>query len=380
MRMLDLAVPCARGLEPLVVAELEALGAERCVIEAGAVRAAGTWETVWRANLGLRLGRRVLVSLLDWAAPTAAALEDGLIDGVSRDPGLRELLSPDRTVAVHGASSRSRLNDPRAIGGMVREALRRAQRGWAGRSSPVAPRGPDLPLRVRVFKDVATLLIDTSGAALDARGGMDERRGSPRATVCAALFAAAEWDGEGGVCDPFAGDGRVLEEAVAACEGWMPGRSRHVWPFERLNSFDPERFAELRDGALDPVAPGCMLWAGDPNQRYVRDLRGWARGLGVDGRMRSRHTDPLHLAAPADRGLLVTAPPPGASPAQWGALGEALKHRFPNWTAVLLCREGWERHLGLRPRRKLVVRDGDLRGVIVVLDLWVGRRRDRGGE
>jgi len=375
--MLDLAVPCARGLEPLVVAELEALGAERVEIEAGSVRAAGTWETVWRANLGLRVGRRVLVSLLDWAAPTAGTLEDGLIEGVSRDPGLRELLSPDRTLAVHGASSRSRLNDARAVGGMTREALRRAQREWSGRSSPVAPRGPDLPLRVRVFKDVATLSLDTSGAALDGRGGMEERRGAPRATVCAALVAAAEWDGVGPLCDPFAGDGRVLEEAVAACEGWSPGRRRARWPFEALHSFDRARFGEVRDEAAAGLAPGCMVYAGDPNQRHVRDLRGWARGLGIDGRMRARHTEPGQLAAPEERGLLVTAPPPGASPAQWGALGEALKHRFVGWTAALLCRDGGERHLGLRPRRKLVVRDGDLRGVIVVLDLWVGRRRDR---
>ncbi len=370
--MIELIVPCASGLEPLVRAELESLGAERCTEQPGSVRAAGTWEVVWAANLGMRCGRRVLVGLADWPAFDAESLAGGLTDLLRRDPGLRALLPPDRSLAVHGSASASRLKDGRAISGIVRTALREAQRATTGRESAVAPRDPDLPLRVRVHQNHATLLLDTSGRALDARGGMPERRGGPRSTVCAALFTAAEWDGRGALCDPFAGDGRVLDEALAACEGWVPGRRREAWPFQGFSSWDEDAFRRVEPPRA--VAPGVMLYAGDPDQRKVRVLRDWGWEVGVDRRLRCRHTSLPQLASPEETGLLVSAPPVGGHPDDWADLGEALKHRFPGWTAALLCRDGGERHLGLRPRRSFRVRDGELQGTIVVLDLWVGKR------
>ncbi|MCO4773387.1 MAG: hypothetical protein KDA24_25365 [Deltaproteobacteria bacterium] len=373
--MLEIIVPCARGLEALVREEIEALGGERCSAQPGAVRGAGTWETVWRANLFLRCGRRVLVGLADWPAWNGASLGDGLVDLLRSDPGLRQILSPDRSVSVHGSASASRLEDGRAIADIVGEALRGEQRRRAGRESAPSSDAADLPLRVRVHGDHATLLLDTSGRPLDARGTAAEGPGHPRATVCAALFAAASWDGTGALCDPFAGDGRVLEEALAACEGWAPGRRRRRWPFEALSSWDPDAFAGL--GAPAPHAPGVSLYGGDPDQRSVRALRGWGDALGVGRRLRSRHTQLTHLGAPEDRGLVVTAPPAGGTSEDWSALGEVLKHRFVGWTAAVLCVDGGERHLGLRPRRSLKVRDGDLEGTIVVLDLWAGRLHGR---
>jgi 23S rRNA G2445 N2-methylase RlmL len=370
--ILELIVPCAGGLEPLVRAELEALGARDPVELAGAVRAGGTWETVWRANLGLRCGRRVLVGLADWDAWNAATLRDGLIERLRADPGLRDLLRPDRSIALHGSVSASRLADGRAVAGIVRGAILAAQSSATGTESRVLPAGADVPLRVRVHRDVATLLLDTSGWPLDQRGAR-ERADAPRATVCAALFAAAEWDGDGPLLDPFAGDGRVLEEALAACEGSAPGARRERWPFQQLRSFDPSRFRALPPPA--PVAPGVALHPGDPNQRVVQALRSWATALDVADRARCRHTHLSQLTAPAVHGLLVSAPPADLPQERWEQLGEALKHRFPGWTAALLCQGGGEKRLGLRPRRTVKVRDGGMDGTIVVLDLWAGRKR-----
>lgn len=370
--MLDLLVSCARGVEGLVENELDALGAEQCEQSPGVVRCAGTWETVWRANLALRCGRRVLVGLADWDAFDGESLRAGFLRRIGNDVGLQDLLRPDRSIAVHGTTSSSRLKDGRAVAGIVRSALHEFQKRCGNAQSSVAPNEPDLPLRIRVHRDRATLLLDTSGRPLDARGSDGERRGLPRATVCAALMAAACWDGQGALLDPYADDGRVLEEAVAVAEGWSPGARRARWPFQGLSSFDRAAFSRLERPT--PAAPGVMVHAGDPSQPRVRALRGWATDLGIEKRCRSRHTHISQLSAPEATGLMISAPPPDLDAEGWAQVGEALKHRFPGWTAALLCQGGGEKHLGLRPRRALRVRDGQLDGTIVVLDLWAGRR------
>jgi len=370
--MLELLVSCARGVEGLVVGELVALGAERCEEGRGVVRCAGTWETVWRANLSLRCGRRVLVGLADWDAFDMESLREGLVRHVGRDAGLQDLLRPDRSIAIHATTSSSRLKDGRAVAGAARTALRAVQQRRTSAQSPIASHDPDLPLRVRVHRDRATLLLDTSGRPLDARGDGGERRDSPRATICAALTVAAGWDGEGELLDPYADDGRVMEEAVAVAEGWAPGGERTRWPFQALRSFDRRAFDRLETPR--PAMPGVMVHVGDPSQSRVRALRTWAAELGIEKRCRSRHTHLSQLTAPQARGLLVSAPPSDLSGERWAQLGEALKHRFPGWTAALLCQGGGEKHLGLRPRVALRVRDGRLDATIVVLDLWAGRR------
>ena len=364
--MLEIIVPCARGLEGLVRAELESLGVERCQEQPGAVRGAGSWPEVRRVNRWSRCGRRVLVGLADWPAVDAAMLAGGLRDVVRRDPGIREVLAPERSLSVHASASRSRLRDGRAIAGIVREAIGEAQEVAFGRRAAVEPHGADLPLRVRIHKDLATLLLDTSGWPLDGRRGPEEP-GEPRRTVCAALLAASGWDGVGDVVDPFAGDGRVLEEVADALAERPPGR-RELWPWQGLAGEGEVATGGAPRGALPD---GLTLHAGSVDQREVRTLRSWAQQEGLP--VRARHTHLDQLAAPSEAGLVISAPG-SLSPKRWGQLGTALKHRFPGWRAALLCPGDAWKTLALKPSRTLRVKDGELDATIVALELWAGRK------
>ena len=72
--------------------------------------------------------------------------------------------------------------------------------------------------------------------------------------------------------------------------------------------------------------------------------------------------------------MLVT-PPYGARLAeearQWSRLGDLLKQRYAGWRAVVLA-GGADRgkHIGLRPERRIPVRNGPLDARILLFDLY----------
>jgi putative N6-adenine-specific DNA methylase len=56
---------------------------------------------------------------------------------------------------------------------------------------------------------------------------------------------------------------------------------------------------------------------------------------------------------------------------QWKALGDLFKRRFKGWTAAVLAGgPGLGKDIGLRPRRRIPVRNGPLPARILVFDLF----------
>jgi DNA-binding NtrC family response regulator len=80
---LQLVATCARGLEEILLAEVEALGVAEARAERGAVLFSGSWADCWRANWRLRTANRVLVE--------AAAPGDRSI--IYESAAMREVLS-----------------------------------------------------------------------------------------------------------------------------------------------------------------------------------------------------------------------------------------------------------------------------------------------
>jgi len=379
-RPLGLVATCARGLEELLRDELVACGADGPAIERGAVRFQGGKEDVWRANLELRTANRVLRELGRWPARDGASLAAGaraLVGSAESAAAGGDLFDPDRTLAVHAVGAASWALDLRWAALAVKDGLVDGQRDRWGRRSTVERRIPDLPLRLHLSEGEATLLLDTSGEPLDRRGYRDVSTTAPlRETLAAACVLAAGWDGKGPVVDPMCGSGTLLVEAAWIAAGVAPGSLRRSWIFERFPEFDPRAFARLRSRCSP--APGAAFPELLGNDRSAEALRAAGRNLERAG-LRSRATlvrgEAAELEPPPGPGLLVVNPPYGeraaADAGQWRALGDLLKRRFAGWRAVVLAGgAGLGKEIGLRPRRRLPVRNGPLEARILVFDLY----------
>lgn len=377
---LRLVATCALGLEELLAGELRALGVAAIEAQRGAVKFAGSWRDVWRANWRLRTANRVLVVLGDWPAADGDALAAGARRLVVADrswDGLagERLFAPDRTLAIRATSSGSQMRDVRWLTLKTKDGLVDGQRDRFGRRSSIAKRDPDLALRVWLHRDHASLLLDTSGLSLDHRGYRRQSTEAPvREQIAAACVLASGWDGRGPVVDPMCGSGTLLAEAGWWALGWPPGNLRR-FAFHRLPNFDREAWDDIRREPVPRPNPDVTLHGVDRDGEALHAARVNLAAARLADRTSLERGDAFSWTPPAGPGLVLVNPAWGerldSDPAEWRRLGDLLKQRYAGWRAVVLAGDPDRgKHIGLKPSRRLPVQNGPIDARILVFELY----------
>ena len=337
---LQIVATCALGLEEILAAELSELSVDSPVKEKGAALYQGNWEMVWRCNWRLRTANRVLVKLGDWAAEDG----DGLAAGVSRlvrgsgklswqGLAASQLFSPEHTLAIRATSSASKVRDTRWVALRVKDGFVDAQREQYGRRSSVDKENPDLPLRVWLHRDRASLLLDTSGEPLDRRGYRVQTTAAPvRENVAAACVLKSGWDGRGPILDPMCGSGTLLAEAASIAMGRAAGELRQGWSFQRLPNYDRSVFARIRKEPIPALCQDLRLFGIDNLGKAIQAARLNLKRAELLDRTVLKVANAFDFEPPPGPGLLLVNPPHGGrlaeSPEQWKKLGDLLKQRY----------------------------------------------------
>ncbi len=378
---LNLVATCALGLEEFLLQEVDSLAAADSRIQKGAVTFSGSWEDVYRANWRLRTANRVLVKLGTWDGSTAELLQRGAGRLVQRDQdwsGLRssQLLDPRRTMVLRSTSAASQIRDTRWISLKIKDGIVDAQRRRFGRRSSIDKQDPDVRLRVWLSGDRATLLLDTSGEPLDRRGYRVETTEAPvRESLAAACILASGWDGHGPVVDPMCGSGTLLAEAAGLALGLPPGRLRSHWAFERLPVFDGGLWKQIREETVPPPGGELRLFGVDRSSQAVQAARQNLDRAGLADLLELQVGNGYEFEPPPGPGLLAINPAYGErleeNRQQWPRLGDLMKQRYKGWQAVVLAGgEGLGKHIGLKPSRRIPVRNGPLEARILPFALY----------
>lgn len=382
---LRLIATCVLGLEETLEGELRSLGIPDPERQRGAVAFSGSWEDCWRANVRLRTANRVLAELGSWDAGDGQDLAAGaraLVGGRSparvRRTGIdvASLFHPDRSFVIQATATASGVRDTRWAALTVKDGIVDGQRDRWGRRSDVDREDPDLHLRLRLHRDHATLLLDTSGAPLDRRGYRAVSTAAPvREQLAAACVLASGWDGRGPVADPMCGSGTLLIEAGWFALGWPPGRLRRRWAFERLPGYDPQAFTAVLQEPLPTPGPDVHLHGRDLSAEALSAARANLEQANLLDRATLTRGDAAGIQLPEEPGLVLINPPHGdrlgTDADRWRVLGDLLKQRFKGWKAAVLAGgEDRGKHIGLRPRRRIPVMNGPLEGRILVFDLY----------
>lgn len=386
--VLQLVATCGLGLEELLAEELRGLVRSRLFLERGAVRFEGSWEDCWRANLRLRTANRVLVELASWAAPSDEALARGIESfllgrkvrrGKVGEVDLVDLFAPSRSIAITASCSASTVTDSRWAALKIKDGICDAQRALFGERSEVHRESPDLPLRLRLHRERATLLLDSSGDPLDRRGYRRVSTDAPaRETLAAACALAADrWDGHGPIVDPMCGSGTLLVEAAWIAKGRAPGWLRKSYSFERFPSFNAESWRAIRREFPPSPDPDVLIVGADIDAHAVRAANVNLEVAKLEDQSRVKRGRLSDWTPPPGVGLLLMNPPYGerisASDQLWRDMEELLRGRCAAWPAVILGGpEGRWRRMRMDPYRVLRVRNGPLDAEIVV---FAPRRR-----
>jgi len=324
-----------RGLEPLLLKELQSLGAESAEAVPGGVSFTGPWEACYRANLWSRIASRVL-----WRIHSFEYRDESDIYAKTKALDWPRYFAVERTLRVNLTAQKSPLRSLEFATLRIKDAVCDRFRDVLGKRPDVERAAPDARVHAFLERDQATLYLDTSGEPLFKRGWRTGQAEAPlRENLAAGIVMLTGWQPGEPLLDPMCGGATLLVEAAAMARGRPPGAKRS-FGFEKLSVFDPGLWEAIKHQKAKPS--DCHLYGSDSDPQALDAARRNLAAAGVERWVKLERADVLERAAPAPAGVMVANPPYGermGSAAELAAfypkLGDALKKSFAGWRCYI---------------------------------------------
>jgi putative N6-adenine-specific DNA methylase len=330
----DIFLVASPGHEAALLDEVKSLKFTKPVVTTGGVTIRGTWKDVWRANLEVRGSARVLARIGSFRAPHLAQL-----DRRARNFPWGQFLHNDIPLSVETTCTRSRIYHAGAANERIMTAIREEL------EAPIEA-GADLCIKARIDDDLCTISVDTSGESLHKRGHKEAIGKAPiRETLAAMFLRQCGYDGKEPVLDPMCGSGTFVIEAAEIAAGLHPGRDRN-FAFERLKTFDPEKWNAMRAAAPKPH-PDFRFYGSDRDAGAIKMSKANAERAGVSAITEFVQRPISDIEPPeGSKGLVIVNPPYGTrigdkKPlfALYGAMGKTLREKFSGWRVGVITTE-----------------------------------------
>ncbi|MGT2682373.1 THUMP domain-containing class I SAM-dependent RNA methyltransferase [Streptococcus porci] len=242
----NLIATVAAGLEAVVGREVRDLGIN-CQVENGKVRFSGDVRTIIETNLWLRAADRIKIVVGTFPAKTFEELFQGVfaLDWENYIPlGSAFPISKAKCV-------KSKLHNEPSVQAISKKAVVKKLQKHFHRPEgvPLMENGPEFKIEVSIVKDVATILIDTTGSSLFKRGYRTEKGGAPiKENMAAAILQLTNWFPDKPLIDPTCGSGTFCIEAAMIGMNIAPGFNRD-FAFEAWPWVDKDLVQSVRDEA-----------------------------------------------------------------------------------------------------------------------------------
>lgn len=239
--------PCYFGTESSAAYDFRRIGAADVTVTDGRVAFKGDADILAAANLWSRCAERVLILLKTYPVKTF----DELFDGVAAIPW-EELLPADAAFPVKGSSLSSTLSSVPACQSIVKKAVvERLRRGHGVQTLPET--GAPYKIRFSLRKDVAEIMLDTSGDGLHKRGYRRNSTLAPiKETLAAAIIDLGRIYPDTCAQDPFCGSGTLMIEAAMKAMNMAPGL-RRCFAAEQFAFLPADAWKRQRERALDEL-------------------------------------------------------------------------------------------------------------------------------
>jgi putative N6-adenine-specific DNA methylase len=357
--------PCPRGLEALLAAELDELGASDIGTVEGGVGFGGTLPLAYAANLHSRIASRML-----WEIGSGRYRnEDDVYRGVYALDWQR-LFDPGLTIRVNVAAVASPLKSLEFTTLRIKDAACDKFRAQTGSRPSVDTAQPDV--RIHAFLDAErfTIYLDTSGEPLFKRGSRQMAGEAPlRENLAAGILTLAGWTPGTPLLDPMCGSGTLLIEAAQIARG-IPAGLKRKFAFEKLRNFDVAEWVRIRGDAEARIRNDARtpIFGSDLFGDALKLARENLATAGLADMVSLKQANVLEISAPAAEGVLVTNPPYGVRlgeqeslAAFYPQLGNALKKKFAGWRVYLFTADlRLPKLIGLSPSKRTPLYNGPL--------------------
>lgn len=297
---------CLFGLERLVGEEIDALGYKRIETIDGRVKFSAPIDVIPRINISLRYAERLLLEVGSCPAPDF----DTLFEGV-KAMEWESFIGRNDIFPVKGHSIKSKLFSLPDCQRIIKKAV--ATR-LGNRYGLVFMPETDIKLQIEffIFKDVASLMIDTSGTPLHKRGYRPQHTEAPlRETLAAALVKIARPREDVLFWDPMCGSGTIATEAALMMTNTAPGLNRG-FAAEEYPWISGKAWEDARDEAYEGMTDTSFTaFASDIDPEAVAVAENTVRRAGVSKYVKVFLKDALTVQTEGRRGTIVCNPPYG---------------------------------------------------------------------
>lgn len=378
---LPLFAACQPGLEPFLLAELEALDIQAAAIPGGATFE-GDLDALMRACLWLGTASHVRIRLASFRCRALGELERK-----AAEFSWLEWLVPRVPLELTASSKRSRVYHTGAIRERIHNAIGRA----FGRDPLLAKTGDDViaPLQARFVEDTCTISLDATSTPLHRRGyRLDGRKAPLREDLAHALVLASGFEPGDAMLDPFCGSGTIAIEAASIARCVPPGRLRAP-AMHHTARFDHDAWQRLID-EVQPNDDMPQIACSDRDEGAVDATRANAERAGVadfvNAEVHAIAAQPwLQTGGAPERGVVATNPPFGMRVKGsnkllplYQTLGHRVKRMGDGWRAAILAHDvRLARRTGLSLHPAFTTRHG---GLSVTAMTTAMREADAGDE
>ena len=358
---MELVATCLFGLEKLLGEEIDKLGYKRLDTMDGRVTFEGDAGAVARANINLRCAERIFIKVGSFEARTFTDLFEG-----TKSLPWENYIGRLDAFPVKGHSIRSALFSIPDCQSIVKKAVVN-RLGEKYHISYFDETEVKYQIEFFIFKDVATLMIDTTGTALHKRGYRPAAGAAPlRETLGAAIAYTARPREDVLFWDPFCGSGTIAIEAAMILANVAPGAGRS-FASEKFPLIPSALWKEARIEAEDKVVrdPKFEVFASDIDREVLEYAKANADRAGVLSNMKIFEQDARKIEKLDRRGTIVCNPPYGERmmterqvESLYREIGKTFARLSPWQIYVLTSHEGFERFYGRRADKKRKLYNG----------------------
>ncbi|HEY3486795.1 MAG TPA: bifunctional 23S rRNA (guanine(2069)-N(7))-methyltransferase RlmK/23S rRNA (guanine(2445)-N(2))-methyltransferase RlmL [Gammaproteobacteria bacterium] len=382
---------CPKGLETLLLQELQSLGAADVRETRAGVAFTGTLETGYRACLWSRLASRILLPLKDF---TVTGTDD--LYAAAQTVQWDTCLAPEGTLAVDCSATGSVITHSHYAALKIKDAIVDQMRGTHGIRPSIDTEKPDVRVNLYVHDNRAVLSLDLSGDSLHRRGYRTQAGEAPlKENLAAAILLRANWPEIARNGKPFVdlmcGSGTLAIEAALLAADIAPGLSRLNYGFLKWRKHEQQLWKNLLDEAEERREAGLKqlpaIRGYDQDSQIIGVARSNARHAGLEKYISfTKRAVADSTPENIEPGLIVVNPPYGERlgetnelPQLYAELGQQLIRCFSGWQAAIFTgNPDLGKYMKLRARRYHTLWNGAIECRLLHFDVsteWVMHER-----
>ncbi|WP_392565635.1 bifunctional 23S rRNA (guanine(2069)-N(7))-methyltransferase RlmK/23S rRNA (guanine(2445)-N(2))-methyltransferase RlmL [Utexia brackfieldae] len=329
------------GLEELLKAELQKLGAADCRITAGGIYFSADDKMMYRSLLWSRLASRILLPLSEFDI-----YSDLDLYGCALNIDWGSIFDVDSTFVINFRGTNDFIRNTQYGALKIKDAIVDSFMRNQQQRPNIAKSQADIRIVAHLYKNRVSLSLDLSGESLHQRGYRLAAGQAPlKENLAAAVVHRSGWQPDQVLIDPMCGSGTLLIEAAMQAAEIAPGLNRLSWGFKAWKQHNSvlwnEVLFEAREQAKQGIKRVSAKFFGYDNDAHVLSIATEnAHRAGVAELIDFKRQDIIELTNPCpDRmGTIISNPPYGerlesepALIALHSALGTLVKQQFGGW-------------------------------------------------